>query len=312
MFSGGRVAPVFVTFLVRFDCSGGGNTSPTSPSNVNPKVAADVTTATAGHAVSKNPAWLSDSFFSEATPDNIRPSAVTFPARNEPLAFRTALEAKYRDGLRRGPVATYVDAEGTVVWTQEYLRYRVNLCSHTDAVAKVMSQIDGLGISAACGSVDTAVFPPRNEPLAFMVALEAKYRDGIRRAAGESFVDVEGNIVWTQEYLRYRVSGCGHADSQQKVFDQIDGRGVQADCTPIVVAPRPPTPSPSPFPFPIPSPTPTPTPPSTNSCGGPPSVSCGTPTALCRDNTWSCSQNRSGTCSSHGGVSCWVCPGVLC
>jgi hypothetical protein len=36
------------------------------------------------------------------------------------------------------------------------------------------------------------------------------------------------------------------------------------------------------------------------------------PTARCKDGTYSCSQNRSGTCSSHGGVSCWVCPGVLC
>ncbi len=51
-----------------------------------------------------------------------------------------------------------------------------------------------------------------------------------------------------------------------------------------------------------------------DACKGdiPPSVPCGTPTAKCRDGTWSCSQQRSGTCSSHGGVECWVCPGVLC
>jgi hypothetical protein len=40
--------------------------------------------------------------------------------------------------------------------------------------------------------------------------------------------------------------------------------------------------------------------------------SCANPTAKCNDGTPSCSQNRSGTCSSHGGVACWVCPGVLC
>lgn len=168
--------------------------------------------------------------------------AVVFPPRNEPLEFRNALEAKYRDGLRRGAVQTYVDGEGTIVWAIEYLRYRVSGCSHADAVSKVMSQIDGQGIAAECGSVTVATFPPRNEPLAFMQQLEAKYRDGLRRSAGSSFVDVEGNIVWTQEYLRYRVSTCGHASAQQKVFDQIDGRGVQADCTPIVVvAPPPPS-----------------------------------------------------------------------
>lgn len=155
---------------------------------------------------------------------------VSFPPRNEPLAFRTALESLYRDSLRRPAVQTFVDQEGTIVWAQEYLRYRVNLCSHSAAVAAVMNQIDGRGIQATCGSATTATFPPRNEPLDFMIQLEAKYRDGLRRTAAPSFVDVEGNIVWTQEYLRYRVSGCGHDSSQQRVFEQIAGRGIAVDC----------------------------------------------------------------------------------
>ncbi len=159
------------------------------------------------------------------------PQDVVFPPRNEPLLFRTALEAKYRDGLRRASVLTFVDQEGTIVWTQEYLRYRVNLCPHTEAIVRVFRQIDGQGIPPTCGATSTATFPPRNEPLEFMVQLEAKYRDGLRRTAAPSFVDVEGNIVWTQEYLRYRVSLCAHAEAQQKVFDQIDGRGVQSDCS---------------------------------------------------------------------------------
>jgi hypothetical protein len=158
------------------------------------------------------------------------PTDVSFPPRNEPLAFRTALESLYRDSLRRPAVQTFVDQEGTIVWSQEYLRYRVNLCSHAVSVAAVMNQIDGRGIQATCGSASTATFPPRNEPLDFMIQLEAKYRDGLRRTAAPSFVDVEGNIVWTQEYLRYRVSGCGHDSSQQKVFDQIAGRGIAVDC----------------------------------------------------------------------------------
>jgi hypothetical protein len=35
-------------------------------------------------------------------------------------------------------------------------------------------------------------------------------------------------------------------------------------------------------------------------------------TAVCVDGAYSCSQNRSGSCSGHGGVKCWVCPGLLC
>jgi all-beta uncharacterized protein len=60
------------------------------------------------------------------------------------------------------------------------------------------------------------------------------------RRANSTFVDVEGIIVWLQEYLRYRVSSCDHATSVQKVFTQIDGGGVQPDCTPLPTPPPPP------------------------------------------------------------------------
>ena len=203
-------------------CSGGsGDANPVAPSRI-PAQAASAVAEGAPHdrTLPSETSGIGSS----------GPMDVTFPPRNEALLFRNALEVRYRDVLRRSAVQTFVDQEGTVVWAQEYLRYRVNLCSHADGVARVMQQIDGRGIAATCGTTSTAIFPPRNEPLDFMVQLEAKYRDGLRRSSGPSFVDVEGNIVWTQEYLRYRVSGCSHADGQQKVFDQIDGRGVQPDC----------------------------------------------------------------------------------
>jgi hypothetical protein len=38
------------------------------------------------------------------------------------------------------------------VWTQEYLRYRVNACGHVAASQKVIDQIDGRGIAAACNA----------------------------------------------------------------------------------------------------------------------------------------------------------------
>lgn len=284
---------VFALFLIA-GCSNGRST-PTAPSAAEGSSIAPIGAPQSARAQ----AAAFDAVFAIGPAS---PLAVTFPPRNEPFQFRAALEDKYRDGLRRAAVSTYVDQEGTVVWTQEYLRYRVSLCSHADAVSKVMSQIDGRGIAAECSTTGAATFPPRNEPMAFMVDLEAKYRDSIRRPAGSSYVDVEGNVIWTQEYLRYRVSSCSHAVAQQKVFDQIDGRGVGADCTPVVATP-----------------TPTPTTPTTSlSCGAPTVVTCinggqrGTPTALCGDGAWSCSTTASGTCSGHGGISCRVCPGALC
>jgi hypothetical protein len=161
--------------------------------------------------------------------------AVDFPPRNEPFDFRAQLEVKYRDGLHRTATSTFVDLEGDIVWTQEYLRYRVNRCDHPTAVAKVFAQIDGGGIQPVCGSGPSGqvLFPPRNEPFDFRQQLEAKYRDGLHRTATSTFVDIEGDIVWTQEYLRYRVNSCGHAEAADRVFRQIDGGGVQPDCQPI-------------------------------------------------------------------------------
>lgn len=157
--------------------------------------------------------------------------SVSFPPRNESLDFRSQLEGKYRDGLRRGSTTTYVDTEGDIVWLSEYFRYRVNACSHSQAETRVFAQIDNAGTYGVCGIASSNPdFPPRNESLNFRNSLEAKYRDGLRRGAGLSSVDNEGDVVWIQEYLRYRVNGCSHAVSIDKVFAQIDGRGVQPLC----------------------------------------------------------------------------------
>jgi hypothetical protein len=157
---------------------------------------------------------------------------VSFPPRDESLDFRNQLEAKYRDGLHRGSASTFVDAEGDIVWTQEYLRYRVYQCTHQQAVDRVMAQIDGGPAPGVCGSaVAGAVqFPPRNEPLDFRNQLEAKYRDGLRRGPASTAVDREGDVVWTQEYLRYRVNSCGHGVAVQAVLTQIDGRPAPPVC----------------------------------------------------------------------------------
>ena len=160
---------------------------------------------------------------------------VLFPARNESFAFRNALETKYRDGLRRTATSTWVDVEGDVVWTQEYLRYRVNGCDHGLSVQRVMDQIDGRGAGPTCAEARGGVvpFPPRDESFAFRRDLEVKYRDGLRRPASSTFVDTEGSLVWVQEYLRYRVNACDHLASESKVMGQIDGQGIAPDCVPI-------------------------------------------------------------------------------
>ena len=58
--------------------------------------------------------------------------------------------------------------------------------------------------------------PPRRQP----------------RAAWEGSCDIasEGDGVWIQEYVRYRLNGCTRDQSIDKVTQQIDGRGIPAVC----------------------------------------------------------------------------------
>jgi hypothetical protein len=156
---------------------------------------------------------------------------VVFPPRNEPFDFFNQLETKYRTGLGRAPAPTFVDAEGRVVWTQEYLRYRVNGCDHGTGVLRVIAQIDGHPAGGVCGAPPDGLiqFPPRQDALDFDRQLDSKYRQ-FGRAPTLSAVDAEGAVIWIQEYLRYRVNQCNHSESVVKIFSQIDGGGVAPTC----------------------------------------------------------------------------------
>src|SRR6185436_10762332 len=101
---------------------------------------------------------------------------VSFPPRNDSFDFRNQLEAKYLNGLGRAAAPTFVDREGEVVWTQEYMRYRTNGCDHATATQRVMAQIDGNPAGAVCGAPPDGLiaFPPRTDSLDFRRQLESK------------------------------------------------------------------------------------------------------------------------------------------
>jgi hypothetical protein len=166
---------------------------------------------------------------------NYRPTrfvATSFPPRNEGLDFRAQLEGKYRDALRRPVAGSYADPEGAVVWTVEYLRYRLGQCSHEVALDKVRRQVRGQGLPEPCGSGQQGAigFPPRNETYDFRLELEEIYRVDLRRQQSDTRVDPEGDVVWIQEYLRYRLNGCSHPDAVGRTLLQVDGLGVQPVC----------------------------------------------------------------------------------
>ena len=154
-----------------------------------------------------------------------------FPPRDEVLAFRETLEAYYRDSLKRAPGPSYVDVEGEAVWIPEYLRYRLTQCSHDGAIQRVLAQIAGYGLQPGCGGESPGfAFPPRDQTLEFRIELEQVYRVDLGRSPGQTAVDIEGNAVWIQEYLRYRLHGCTHAQASTKVMLQIEGHGIQPVC----------------------------------------------------------------------------------
>ncbi len=168
-----------------------------------------------------------------------RPSLVAFPPRNESFAFRMELEQIYRTELGRSVATSYVDAEGDLVWTQEYLRYRVNGCGHLEAAQLVFAQIDGGSAAPVCRDVPggrPVAFPPRNESFDFRQRLELKYRDGLNRPPSPTAVDMEGASVWTQEYLRYRANACDDLTSRAAVQTQIRGGAAPPVC--IVIEPE--------------------------------------------------------------------------
>jgi hypothetical protein len=219
----GVSACVAIVLLSAMSCSESRPVSPAGPSAIGPEASALASES------SPPKLYPSVAFFDTRS----GPMAVTFPPRNEPVNFKLQLEAKYRDQLQRSAGSTFVDPEGDIVWTTEYLLYRLNLCGHADAVAKVMRQIDTGQFQGLCGTAPTGTipFPPRNEPADFRNQLEAKYRDGLRRPPSSTFVDLEGDVVWITEYTRFRVNGCGHDEAVQKVFRIIDGAGDQPLCT---------------------------------------------------------------------------------
>lgn len=159
------------------------------------------------------------------------PMDVLLPGRNESFDFRNQLETKYQTGLNRSVSTTFVDREGEVVWVQEYERYRVNGCDHGTATQRVFAQIDGNPPGGICAENPggLVVFPPRDEAFDFRRQLESKYQQ-MSRGLSSTYVDAEGGVIWTQEYIRYRTNACDHTTSVQKVFAQIDGAGVSATC----------------------------------------------------------------------------------
>lgn len=163
----------------------------------------------------------------------VGPMDLRLPPRNETVQFRTTLESPYQTVLNRSLNTQAVDLEGEVVWLQEYIRYRVNGCDHETAIRNVFAQIDQQPAPAVCAENRNyvAIYPARNETVDFRHRLEGRYI-AMGRGGVTTYVDLEGQVVWTQEYLRYRSNECSHEVATQKVAAQIAGAPPSDTCVP--------------------------------------------------------------------------------
>ena len=163
------------------------------------------------------------------------PMDVLFPSRADAFEFRNQLEAKYQTGLGRSTSLTSVDREGEVVWTQEYIRYRVNGCDHPTAIA-ARDDADRWQPAGRHLCRESRLRDPvpaaRSDPWISGVSWRPSISSRWAAAPAPTFVDMEGSVIWTQEYLRYRVNECDHSSAVQKVIAQIDGGAVSATCVP--------------------------------------------------------------------------------
>ena len=170
--------------------------------------------------------------FPRRRPGRARASSPFRPATSRTRSGRSS-RAKYRDGLGRSLSSTYVDLEGDIVWTQEYLRYRVNQCDHATADAEGVRPDRRAGHRARVRRPAGAArwrFRRATSRTRSARSSSASTATVCGGAATSSYVDIEGSIVWTQEYLRYRVNRCGHAAATSKVLNQIDGQGIAPTC----------------------------------------------------------------------------------
>jgi hypothetical protein len=160
----------------------------------------------------------------------VMPQGLTMPRTHEAAAFHRALDAAYRDRLGRSAGETSVNAADASRYTVRYLRYRVYTCSHDEAVARTFAQIDRQEVAPVCGRIADVTFPSRDQVVDFRRRLEAKYRDERKARPSPTHVDLEGEAIWTQEYLRYRLSGCATNDATTRVLDQIAGKPAPPLC----------------------------------------------------------------------------------
>jgi hypothetical protein len=146
------------------------------------------------------------------------------PPRDELTRFRDRLDMIYRDELHRPRAPSAVPPADATEWVAKYLAFRVAGCDHQQARSKIEDALAEKNALRLCRTGLTTVHPvpPPNETFGFRRDLDTLYsRSRTQPAPAESFVDLEGEAVWIQEYARLRIEGRSEAEAEALVHRSI-------------------------------------------------------------------------------------------
>ena len=146
------------------------------------------------------------------------------PPREELTRFRDRLDMIYRDELRRPRASAAVAPADAAEWVAKYLAFRVAGCDHQQARSKIEDELAKKNALRLCRTGLTTVHPvpPPDETFEFRRALDTLYpQSRPEPAPAESFVDLEGEAVWIQEYARLRIEGRSEAEAEALVHRSI-------------------------------------------------------------------------------------------
>jgi hypothetical protein len=154
---------------------------------------------------------------------------IILPLPDETAAFRSQLEAIYRDQLGRSAVTPAIDPGEGLRWLRRYLRLRLHGCGHEAAAERLRIQMAEGNPPPLCARPDGVVFPDEDDSRDFRRQLEARLvGQPIRQPA--TSVDAIGEVVWTQRYLEARVRGCSHEEAAAAIAGQITGTWIGPLC----------------------------------------------------------------------------------
>jgi hypothetical protein len=135
--------------------------------------------------------------------------------------FHGDLDQVYRTRLGRSPRDAPAALAVRLEALARYLALRVEGCGHDEAAGRTLASAAGAPAIGLCGVPAVRhELPPADETFAFYQQLDSALR---RRpgAVSTTYVDVEGEAVWLQAYLRERLAGMRDRDARAAVLARV-------------------------------------------------------------------------------------------